>query len=328
MPSDVSFPGDRAQGYAHGFAFDPTHAYTPNRLLGIEPPPVPEGFAEFWEDFHADVVEKDPDPQVRPSPLDFANFSVHEVAFRAHDGLPLHGWLTLPKHHPIRRAFLVGHGYGGREEPDPWLPAPDAAGFFPCARGIGRSAHESLPSNPQEHILVGIRERSRYILGPCAADCWTAATVLERLVPESTQRLDFLGTSFAGGVGMLALPWEPRFHSAHLRVPSFGHYPLRLQLPCVGSGRAVAAHVREHPEAIELLRFFDAAVAAGFSRNPLHVAPALFDPAVPPAGQFAIYNAHPGPKELFILHAGHFSHPEMLEDSRALRDALSRFFAF
>ncbi|MEZ5576382.1 MAG: hypothetical protein R3F44_12440 [Candidatus Competibacteraceae bacterium] len=40
----------------------------------------------------------------------------------------------------------------------------------------------------------------------------------------------------------------------------------------------------------------------------MHVAAARFDPAVPPPGQFAVYNALAGPKELFVLRAGHFDH--------------------
>ena len=55
----------------------------------------------------------------------------------------------------------------------------------------------------------------------------------------AARRLDYMGISFGGGIGALALPWDERFHRAHLNVPSFGHHPLRLTLPepdTTGSG--------------------------------------------------------------------------------------------
>jgi len=63
------------------------------------------------------------------------------------------------------------------------------------------------------------------------------------------------------------------------------------------------------------------------ARVPVHVAAALFDPAVPPPGQFAVYNALGGPKELFVLTAGHFDYPAAEEENRRLREELVRFFA-
>ena len=142
----------------------------------------------------------------------------------------------------------------------------------------------------------------------------------------AARRLDYLGISFGGGVGALALPWDERFHRAHLNVPSFGHHPLRLNCPCVGSGEAVRAYQRRTGRALETLRYFDAAVAARHLRIPLHVAAARFDPAVPPPGQFAIYNALAGHRELFVLRAGHFDHPGATAENARLWDALAYFF--
>ncbi|MEZ5583004.1 MAG: hypothetical protein R3F37_09785 [Candidatus Competibacteraceae bacterium] len=39
----------------------------------------------------------------------------------------------------------------------------------------------------------------------------------------------------------------------------------------------------------------------------------MFDPAVPPPGQYAIYNALAGHKDLFVLQAGHFEHGNALQ---------------
>ena len=86
-------------------------------------------------------------------------------------------------------------------------------------------------------------------------------------------------------------------------------------------------HVRKRPETMNVLRYFDAAVAARHVRMPVHAACAVFDPAVAPAGQFSIYNAIPGNKELFVLMAGHHPYPGQDEEQARLRRDLHNFFA-
>jgi cephalosporin-C deacetylase len=89
----------------------------------------------------------------------------------------------------------------------------------------------------------------------------------------------------------------------------------------------VQAFARRHGHVVETLAYYDAAIAARRVRQPMHVAAALFDPAVAPPGQFAIYNALPGPKELFVLKAGHFDYPEAAAENRKLLSALRGFFS-
>jgi cephalosporin-C deacetylase len=67
------------------------------------------------------------------------------------------------------------------------------------------------------------------------------------------------------------------------------------------------------------------ATAATRVRIPVHVAAALFDPSVPPPGQFAVHNALAGRKELFVLTAGHFDHPDAATELDELRHARLAF---
>jgi cephalosporin-C deacetylase len=78
---------------------------------------------------------------------------------------------------------------------------------------------------------------------------------------------------------------------------------------------------------LETLQYYDAAVAARYLRIPVQVAAALFDPVVAPPGQFAVFNALPGPKDLFVLDAGHADYPRKAEQDHQLREVLRRFFA-
>ena len=313
--------------FRHDYPFDPTHGYDLDALLAVVPPDPPADFAAFWRDLRARAEAVAVEPTLRELPSPQRRTRVFEIAFTSLDGMRIGGWLTRPRDEPVERGVVVGHGYGGREEPDFHLPFRRAAVIFPCARGISRSACAGIPGNPDDHVLHGIARRETCVLGGCAADVvWCAASALLELFPMAARRLDYLGISFGGGIGALALPWDERFHRAHLNVPSFGHHPLRLALPCVGSGEAVRRDQQRTGRALATLRYFDAAAAARYLRIPVHVAAARFDPAVPPPGQFAIYNALAGQRELFVLEAGHFDHGGLAVEEARLRDALAYFF--
>lgn len=313
--------------FRHDYSFDPTHGYDLGSLLEVAAPPGPADFAAFWQDQYARARAVSVVPTLREIPSPRSRTRVFEVEFSSLDGARIQGWLTRPRDGFVERGVVVGHGYGGRDGPDFHLPFARAALIFPCARGISRSARADISGNPDAHVLHGIERRETYIHGGCAADTvWCAASALLELFPMATRRLDYLGISFGGGIGALALPWDERFRRAHLNVPSFGHHPLRLSMPCVGSGESVRRYQHRTGRALETLRYFDAAVAARYMRIPLHVAAARFDPAVPPPGQFAIYNALAGPKELFPLQAGHFDHAGTAAEDARLLDALAYFF--
>lgn len=313
--------------FAHGFAFDPTYGYTLETLLQLPPPPEPADFTAFWQGLFAQAQAVRVAPQLQEIASLVPAQRLFMVEYTSLGHFRIKGWLTVPKDEPIERGAVIGHGYGGRDGPDREVPITRCAVLFPCARGLSLSAHPAIPANPARHVLYSIQNRHAYILGGCAADIWCGATALLQLFPAAAARLDYLGISFGGGVGALALPWDERFHSAHLCVPSFGNHPVRLDCPCIGSGEAVRTYHREGGGiTLEVLRYFDAASAARYLRIPMHIAAARFDPAVPPPGQFSIYNAIDSPKRLFMLSAGHFDYPDQSAEQRRLFAELKDFF--
>ncbi|GAB2875584.1 acetylxylan esterase [Streptomyces mayteni] len=310
----------------HDFPFDPRYGRDLAALLAVEPPPAPADFVAFWRARYAAARSVEVRPRWGPPAERVGDVLVHDVSYLSVGGRRIGGWLTLPADGVVTRGCVATHGYGGRERPNPELPPPGAATIWPCLRGLGgRGRFPDLPSGSDAHVLHGIGSRESYLHGECAADVWCAASALLELVPAAAGHLDYLGDSFGGGIGALALPWDDRFAAAALTVPSFGHHPLRLTLPCVGSGEAVRRLHARAPEVARVLGYFDAAVAAGRIRIPVQVAAALFDPAVPPPGQFAVYNALAGPRELVVLTAGHFDHPGAAAETAALRDARHAF---
>jgi cephalosporin-C deacetylase len=295
--------------------------YTREALLQVGAPPEPTGFAEFWRGTYQAALAIPLRIQHRSIAATHRGFITHEIEFDSWEGVRIGGWITLPEDGTFDIAVVMGHGYGGREAPDAW---PRALTISPCARGFHRSAHPRLPDNAMEHVLLGIENRDTYVHRGCVVDFWCGASALLELYPAAAKRLSFRGTSFGGGIGAHVLAWDPRFQRGVLDVPSFGNYPLRVQLPCVGSGAAVRQYWRKHPEVLDVLAYYDSASAARHVQVPTLVSPALFDPAVPPPGQFAVANPLPG-KELFVKGFGHFIDRIEVRESRELEKRIAAF---
>lgn len=302
---------------------DPTYGYRLPQLLELQPPPEPADFADFWRETWRQAMHVPLRITQRRSPLSTKEVTVYEVEFDTLDGYRTGGWVTVPNGKPVQRAMVVGHGYGGRGEPDVKLSDPAAAAIFPCARGFHRSAGRTIPADTARHVVHGIESRETYVHRGCVAEIWASASVILELYPEAAGNLQYAGGSFGGGIGALALPWDPRFKRAFLDVPSFGNHPLRLQMRCTGSGEAVRLYWMKHPRVAEVLQYFDSALSAKYIRIPTLVAAATSDPSVPPPGQFSVFNAIPGEKQLFTRESGH---PNIPADDEKLTIELDKWF--
>lgn len=281
---------------------DPTYGYDLDALRRVPAPEGPDDFDAFWRETYAEARGVPLRLERRPVPCADARFRVWEVNFDAWGGVRLGGWLAVPAAGPVERGLVVGHGYGGREAP---ALVPGVAVLSPCARGFHLSARADLPDEAMRHVVHGIARRETYLHRGCAADLWAAASALLEFYPETAPRLGYRGASFGGGIGALALPWDGRFTRACLDIPSFGNHPLRVTLPCTGSGEAVRRLYLERPDVLDVLAYFDSATAARRLNIPVVVAAALADATVPPPGQFAVHNGIPGEKELFVRQIAH-----------------------
>ncbi len=307
--------------------FDPSYGYNLEQLLHIEPPPLPPDFTSFWQSRYKNAINLDTCPRLKHSDIFHADFECYDLSYQSTDDLTMGGWLLTPKNSPIKRGVIVGHGYGGRDGPEFSLPIANSAFLFPCFRGLSRSRHWSISENPSYHVLHNIDNPDLYVLGGCVEDLWLATSSLLQLFPETAGHIAYLGISFGGGIGAMALPYETRIQRAHFNVPSFGNQPLRLQLPTLGSAAAVQNFQRQHGNILATLQYYDAAIAAQLIRCPVHIAAALSDPVVAPPGQFSIYNALVNEKKLFVLDQGHSEYSCQPAQNKALLLELQEFFS-
>lgn len=309
--------------FDHNFDFDPTYGYGKKDLLKVGLPDAPDDFATFWQDTFV---------QTQNTPLNIQKESdnntdavdVFTLSFNTLANICIGGWLVVPKNTSPTAGFVIGHGYGGRQAPDLSCPIPNAVTLFPCAPGFHRSAHPDIPNTSKKHVIHNIQNRNTYIIRHSVSALWSAASVLLELYPDIQNQLYYIGGSFGGGLGALALPWDSRFKKAHLSVPTFGHHPIRLKCPCRGSGEAVRILHQQHPEIENVLQYFDAATAASHIQIPVLGSPALFDPSVPPPGQFAVCNAL---SDMHILSAGHFEYDAQIREQHDLQAKKKAFFS-
>jgi len=311
----------------HPYDFDPTHGLGIEALRAVRPPEGPSDFDGFWRARYAAALRVRPRPWLQDSQSRHPNWRVHDVVFTSTGDFEIGGWLLSPPNGSVRRGLVVGHGYGGRDEPDFDIPVQETAVLFPCFRGLSRSRRDGVASDAYGHVLTDIDDRDRYILGGCVEDLWLAVSALTALHPQ-LDGIGYIGASLGGGLGALAIPFDRRIDRGHLTVPTFGAMPLWLTLPSVGSAWSVQNYQKTHPDVAETLRYFDAATAATRIGIPMLVAVARFDPAVAPPCQFAVANALPTSNlhETVILDAGHFDYNGSEAQQALLSKKVGRLF--
>jgi cephalosporin-C deacetylase len=294
-----------------------------------DPPSPPADLASFWTTRLRRATAVEVGPRILADEIVAPDVRRLRLEYTSTDDVTIGAWITLPADGVVDRGIVRVHGYGGTAEADVIHPdLPRTAVIWPCARGLGElSLSPALPAAAPEHVLHGIESTATYIHGGCVEDVWCAIDALEELVPGVAGRIDLIGGSFGGGIGIMATAWDPRIRSAVVDVPSFGDHPVRVTIPCEGSGEAVRLRWLDDPAVLDVLAYFDAASCARFIDVPVLIAPALSDPFVPPAGQWSIADALPDSKQVFPLTAGHVAYPEEARERAAFEQATIAFLS-
>lgn len=287
-------------------AFDGSYGFTLETLRAVRPVQPRPDFADRWTGWREAARAIDAAPAVL-STRERRGRRISVIEHGGADGVRLRSWLVEPVRGAPRAGIVHSHGYGGRERVELHRVPEDVAAIFPVARGLGSlNTGIGAPAARDEHVVTGIQDPDRYVVGLCARDLWLAADALTALVGDVP--LYYVGESFGGGIGALAAAWDERCVGATFVVPTFGQYDERLAVPCLGSGESQRMRVLEQPALRDPLRLFDSSTAALFLRVPVRVEAALWDQHVPPQGQFAVANAI-ADLELCVLPAGHAEYP-------------------
>lgn len=309
----------------HDFQFDPKYGYDLAELLRVGASEPPRDFCEFWQQKYLQAKQIKPYVALQDTGQILNHWRVFDCYYDSTEGFRIGGWLLLPEKGLVNRGIIWAHGYGGLDEPDTSWKFKQTALLIPCVRGISRSVHPPISSEPYWHALHDIQDKQKYILGGCVQDLWCGISALTSLFPETAKNIGLIGSSLGGGLGILASAFDERIRRCHFHVPTFGNVDIRLNLPTLGSTQALIDFPDKQLLA-QTLPYFDTSCAAQYLHKPSYWGLALFDPYVAPPGQFSAYNAATGKKDFYLLDAGHFSYRGEQKQNRELRNNVEHFF--
>jgi cephalosporin-C deacetylase len=215
----------------------------------------------------------------------------------------------------VSRPLVVhSHGYGGEFDPM-WHWAHQGLNVVGVqVRGYG-SSREALPAQSQwGYVLTGIESPEGYVLRGAVCDYVRAVEVGREILGPLVSRVVLNGTSFAGGLAVMAQSVMQIADLLVVAVPSFGWTEGRRILVGEGSGREINRYLEAHPEHEEdvmiVLSYFDPMNFAADVRCPTLVGLGLEDNVVPAPTVYAIANHLGGPHEVVRLPVSHTERPE------------------
>jgi cephalosporin-C deacetylase len=282
---------------------------------GPQPPLTrPPDFGSFWEKTRAELGRIEPGVSREPLGSEEPALGFERVSFDSLGGARVSGYAIFWESGGPRPLVVHGHGYGGGLEPM-WHWARAGVNVLGVqARGYGRSG-DALPEPSRwGYVLTGIHSPWESVLRGAVCDYMRAVEVGRELLGPLVSRTVLNGTSFAGGLAVMA---EANLQVADLlilAVPSLGWAEGRRFLVEEGSGREINRYLAAHPEreddVMVVLSYFDSMNFAADVRCPTLVGLGLEDNVVPAPTVYAIVNHLGGPHEVVRLPVSHTDRPE------------------
>jgi cephalosporin-C deacetylase len=283
---------------------------------GSPQPPLtrPPDFESFWEKTRTEIARIP--PSVSREPLESRNAALgfERLNFASLREARVSGYAIQWKDNIPRPLVVHSHGYGGGLDPM-WRWAEAGVNVVGVeARGFGRS-RDALPAPSRwGYALTGIESPEGYVLRGAVCDYMRAVEVGGEILGPLVSRTVLNGTSFAGGLAVMAQSVMQVADLLVVAVPSFGWAEGRRVLVEEGSGWEINRYLEAHPEreddAMVVLSYFDPMNFAADIRCPTLVGLGLEDDVVPAPTVYAIANHLGGPHEVIRLPVSHTERPE------------------
>ena len=282
-------------------------------LVRDRKPPLtcPSDFDSFWRATWEEL-------QQTPLELSFRHTPAHTpqlrwFSCRSLNDATIQGYLLSWNDNRQRPLVVHSHGYNDQVRPNRHC---FERGMHVCGidiRGFGRSA-EALRRAPEGYMLSGIDSKHSYVLRGAVCDYARAIDVAEAAIGDRIGRTVLEGTSFAGGLAIMAEAQAQRADLLVVAVPTFGWHAGRRRLVKYGSGAEINAFISARPEleraTMDTLCYFDSMNFAPKIRCPVLVGVGLRDDVVPAPTVFAIANHFTAPRLIREFPVSHSDEPE------------------
>lgn len=282
---------------------------------GPQPPLTrPPDFESFWENTRAELGRISPAVSRESLGSEDPALEFERLSFASLGGARVSGYAIRWKDDVPRPLVVHSHGYGGGLEPM-WHWARMGLNVLGVeARGYGRS-RDALPSlSPWGYVLTGIESPETHVLRGAVCDYMRAVEVGKEILDPFVSRTVLNGTSFAGGLAVMAESILQVADFLVVAVPSFGWAEGRRLLVEDGSGQEINRYLEAHPEREEdvmlVLSYFDSMNFAAAIRCPTLVGLGLEDSVVPAPTVYAIVNHLSVPHQVVRLPVSHTDLPE------------------
>ena len=282
---------------------------------GPQPPLTrPPDFESFWENTRTELAGVEPAVSREMLETRNAALGLERLTFSSLGGHRVSGYAILWKDDLPRPMVVHSHGYGGGLD-FMWRWAEAGANVVGVeARGYGRSGGALPAPSRWGYVLTGIEAPEKYVLRGAVCDYMRAVEVGGEILGPLVSRTVLNGTSFAGGLAVMAQSVMQVADLLVVAVPSFGWAEGRRFLVEEGSGREINRYLEAHPgreeDVMVVLSYFDAMNFAAQIRCPTLVGLGLEDPVVPAPTVYAIANHLGGPHEVVRLPVSHTERPE------------------
>jgi cephalosporin-C deacetylase len=282
---------------------------------GSHPPLTrPPDFESFWERTRAELGLIPPAVSRESLESEDPALGFERLSFDSLGGARILGYTIRWKDDLPRPLVVHSHGYGGGLDPM-WHWARKGVNVLGVeARGYGRS-RDALPSlSSWGYVLTGIESPEKHALRGAVCDYMRAVEVGREILNPFISRMVLNGTSFAGGLAVMAESILQVADFLVVAVPSFGWAEGRRLLVEDGSGQEINRYLEAYPEreahVMVVLSYFDSMNFAEEIRCPTLVGLGLEDNVVPAPTVYAIVNHLSTPHQVVRLPVSHTDLPE------------------
>lgn len=282
---------------------------------GSQPPLTrPPDFESFWERTRAELGRIPPAVSRELLASEDPALGFERLSFDSLGGARISGYVIRWQDHVSRPLVVHSHGYGGGLDPM-WHWARMGVNVLGVeARGYG-SSRDALPSpSPWGYVLTGIESPEKHVLRGAVCDYMRAVEVGRNILDSFVSRTVLNGTSFAGGLAVMAESILQVADFLVVAVPSFGWAEGRRLLVEDGSGQEINRYLEAYPERDEdvmvVLSYFDSMNFAAEIGCPTLVGLGLEDNVVPAPTVYAIVNHLSVPHQVVRLPVSHTDLPE------------------
>jgi cephalosporin-C deacetylase-like acetyl esterase len=281
----------------------------------IKPLPTkPVDFERFWSKTKAELLALPLAIEQEPSGTEKQGCTLTDLSFLSLGNQRIQGYSLQWQDSEPRPLIVHAHGYMSQTEVR-WDWAQQGFNIVGVdIRGFGRSRSALPEFSKWGYVLTGIESPEQSVLRGAVCDYIQAVRVAQDIFQEKISSLVLQGTSFAGGLALMA---EYVLQAADLLVvgvPTFGWAEGRKFFAQSGSGQEINRFLKMHPEYEEdtmlVLRYFDSVNFASHIHCPALIGVGIKDLVVPAYTVYAIANHLSGPHEIMEFPVSHTDLPE------------------